>query len=142
MAAPSELLRDAEVYADGLSVTDVQVTIRLGREAGHHAAAEAAIPRVLGYGGTDEIGDLRQLGSAHFIDPTMSHEGRPKVSASEQRATRPGPLVAAHRLDGPGKRPSFATERREVCWSPTCPVPKHRPTGLRVLEHPGTAAKI
>ena len=36
VAAPAELLGDAEVQADRLGVADVQVAVRLGRKAGHH----------------------------------------------------------------------------------------------------------
>ena len=40
--APGDGLRDAEVQADGLGVTDVQVAVRLGRKARHHLAAVLA----------------------------------------------------------------------------------------------------
>ena len=36
MAAPAELLGDAEVEADRLGVADVQIAVRLGRKARHH----------------------------------------------------------------------------------------------------------
>ena len=38
-AGAAELLRDAEIDADGLRVADVQIAVRLGREARLHAPA-------------------------------------------------------------------------------------------------------
>ena len=37
VAAPAELLGDAEIEADRLGVADVQIAVRLRRKAGHHA---------------------------------------------------------------------------------------------------------
>ncbi len=36
VAAPAELLGDAEIQADRLGVADVEIAVRLGREPGHH----------------------------------------------------------------------------------------------------------
>jgi hypothetical protein len=36
VAAPAELLGDAEIQADRLGVADVEVAVWFGREAGHH----------------------------------------------------------------------------------------------------------
>ena len=42
VAQAAELLGDAEVQADRLGVADVQIAVRLGREAGVHAAVVLA----------------------------------------------------------------------------------------------------
>ncbi len=53
------LLRHAKVQADGFGVTDVQVTVRLGWEAGMHPPAEPAAA-VIGFDDlADEIGGSR-----------------------------------------------------------------------------------
>ena len=57
--APAELAREAEVQADRLRVTDVQVAVGLGREARRDRAAEAVRVDVLG----DELADEVRAGS-------------------------------------------------------------------------------
>ncbi len=67
VAAPAELARDAEVERDRLRVPDVQVAVRLGREAGYHARMPA-LPQVGGHDLADEIASLRRgrILSAHL----------------------------------------------------------------------------
>src|SRR5690606_12918583 len=55
MAHAPELLRDAEVQRDRLRVPDVQVAVRLGREARDDPAAVRALPHVLGDDRADEV---------------------------------------------------------------------------------------
>jgi len=56
IAAAAVVLRQAEVQADGLGVADVQVAVRLGREARDHLAAEAAFAVVRLDDLADEVG--------------------------------------------------------------------------------------
>ena len=63
------ILRHAKVQADRLGVTDMQVAVRLGREAGVHPPAELAAA-VIGFDDlADEIGGSRctrlESGLAH-----------------------------------------------------------------------------
>jgi len=56
MAAAAVVLGQPEVEADGLGVADVQVAVRLGREARDHRAAEAAFAVVRLDDLADEVG--------------------------------------------------------------------------------------
>ena len=62
LTLPAELLAEAEVEADRLGVADVEVAVRLGRKAGHDAAAVLACLHVLGDEVFDEI--TRLIGGA------------------------------------------------------------------------------
>ena len=61
VAAAAELARDAEVEADRLGVADVQVAVRLGREAGDDRRVPAG-PQVGGDDLADEVASLRRVG--------------------------------------------------------------------------------
>jgi hypothetical protein len=58
VALAAEVGRDAKVYGDGFGVADVQIAVRLRREAG----VDAGIPpglEVFSHGGADKVGGLR-----------------------------------------------------------------------------------
>src|SRR5262249_23076526 len=59
VAAAAELLRDPEVERDCLGVPDVEVSVRLGREAGH----DLRDPPLAHVGGDDLPDEIASLGS-------------------------------------------------------------------------------
>ena len=59
IARAAELLRDAEIDADGFRVADVQVAVRLGREARLHAPAVLAGRNLVRDDLTDEVAAAR-----------------------------------------------------------------------------------
>ena len=59
VAMAAELLRDAEVERDRLRVADVEVAVRLGREAGHDLR-DPALAHVGGDDVADEVASLRE----------------------------------------------------------------------------------
>ena len=64
------LLCDAEIQANGLGVADVEIAVRLGRKAGHHATTVLARLHVLRDHRTDEVLlSLRHLSSAGLTCP-------------------------------------------------------------------------
>ncbi len=71
VAVAAELLRDAEVEADRLGVTDVEVAVGLRREAGDDRRAPA-LAQVRGHDVANEIGPLRRRWG---LD---AHGGRPR----------------------------------------------------------------
>ena len=68
VAAPAELAGDAEVEADRLGVADVEIAVRLRREARDDLAAEPSGLRVRRDQVTDEVGGLRDLRLAHPLN--------------------------------------------------------------------------
>jgi hypothetical protein len=73
VALSAELLRDAEVEADGLGVADVQVAVRLGRKPRDDAAAIASCVAVGRNDLADEVlcGGLGRFGVGHHTDPRI-----------------------------------------------------------------------
>ena len=64
VALAAEFRRDAEVNANGLGVADVQIPVRLRREAGVDAGVAARF-QILHHGGPDEVHSL--IGVAHRL---------------------------------------------------------------------------
>ena len=63
----AELLSEAEVEADGLGVTDVEVAVGLGREAGlDDGVAETVSADVFGDLVAEEVGERGSFGGAAF----------------------------------------------------------------------------
>ncbi len=58
MAPATELIGDAEVQADRLRVSDVEIAVRLGREASHNRL----VPAFLKIGGDDVANEVAALG--------------------------------------------------------------------------------
>ena len=76
VAAAAELARNAEVEADRLRVADVQVAVRLGREAGDDRGVPA-VPEVGGDDLADEVASFRRWLEAHVAtsDGPVAREG-------------------------------------------------------------------
>ena len=114
VAAAAELVGDAEVDADRLDVTDVEVTVRLGREA-RDDAADASFAEVGGDDLADEVAALgrgRRLGG-HAREPstgrgrTPRRRSRPACPSHPERRPRvvDGDVRDERQADGPGKGP-------------------------------------
>jgi hypothetical protein len=69
MAAPTELLGDPEVERDRLGVADVEVSVRLGREAGH----DLRDPALTHIGGNDLADEIASFGSGWTVDSHAAH---------------------------------------------------------------------
>ena len=63
VAAPAELLGDPEVERDRLGVADVEVSVRLGREAGH----DLRDPALAHVGGDDLADEIASFGSGWTV---------------------------------------------------------------------------
>src|SRR5206468_4033362 len=63
VATPAELLGDPEVERDRLGMTDVEVSVRLGREAGHDLR-DSALAHV---GGDDLADEIASFGSGWTV---------------------------------------------------------------------------
>ena len=74
---PAELQRDAEVQADRLRVADVQVAVRLGREARVHAPAVLPGLQIVGDDGPDEVERPGRFGRGACAGPRLG--GHPVI---------------------------------------------------------------
>ena len=77
VAAPAEVGGDAEVDADRLAVAHVQIAVRLGRKAGHHAAVVAAGGGVRRHRLAQEVAGAPAVLALHRILRLSSGQGAP-----------------------------------------------------------------
>ena len=84
VAAPAELLRDPEVERDRLGVADVEVAVRLGREAGDDLR-DAALAHV---GGDDLADEIASLGSGWAVGAHAAAGHRLEERSSARRRVR------------------------------------------------------
>jgi hypothetical protein len=77
IARTAELLRHAEIEADGFRVTDMEVPVRLGRKARGHTSAVLPGLDVLDDDGADEV--ERRGGVADRIRCLIVHDGQPLI---------------------------------------------------------------
>ena len=81
VAAAAELVGDAEVQADRLRVADVEVAVRLGREA-RDDGVDAALAQVGGDDLADEVGCARvRMVSGCSWSPRIAQEVQPTARA-------------------------------------------------------------
>src|SRR5262249_13338762 len=97
VAAAAELLGNPEVERDRLGVTDVEVPVRLGREAGH----DLRDPALAHVGGDDLADEIASLGSVWTIGAraAAAHHLEEISAVLRQVWTQPAPPAAGCRLD-------------------------------------------
>ncbi len=136
VAATAKALGDAEVQADRLGMADMQIAVRLGREAGHDRADAAGLEV-----GPDDVADeIARLGNGGGIGDAHPRRCSMACGHASARATvcqnccgAPSPPVA--------KLPQLSAIRR-------LPLPKCRrfgldrqarppPAGMAAAQHPG-----
>src|SRR5262249_23312733 len=114
-ADAAELLRDAEVQADGLGVSDVEVAVRLGWEPGDDAPVLPGV-EIVRDDVTDEIGRRgRRTGSVRVV----GHGGLYLADRRGDRHTRPAAPAAHEALD----RPAPVSSRPAPPAAPPPPAP-------------------
>jgi hypothetical protein len=107
MTAAAEFLRDAEIEANRLGVTDVQIPVRLRRKAGHHAGV-AFRGEIVGDDIADEIAPHlyhRGSGVRHVASIPLSKQRLCAKSARTRQDHRPAKPLMTHAismLHGPG----------------------------------------
>ena len=102
VAAAAELLGHAEVDRDRLGVADVQITVRLGRKARDHVAAEAPAGVVLDDDVPDEVTGFLARSVGH---PDECNASAALIPPAIMSTPAPGELERRRERPPPGPRP-------------------------------------